>query len=210
MIRRKQPPPAQTFRDEARGGQQRNEDCCPDGPDQPRGNYGRAELKQYQQDRDRARHRDEYLRLVARGGEDSGRKKSAPAFDAFDLSAGENNEFGAGTTQSRHFTEYSLKNDTTGVTGKRLESDIPEKLDLMNPMYHLEKKNPGRARHWWIRLGTKDSDTSLTVSANLTAALDNLGDKVNHLYYWDEGHGANIDAADFIRWIAKVTGRRAK
>lgn len=138
------------------------------------------------------------------------RKKSAPAFDAFDLSAGENNEFGAGTTQSRHFTAYSLKNDTTGVTSKRLESDIPEKLDLMNPMYHLAKKNPGRARHWWIRLGTKDSDTSLNISANLAAALDNLGDNVNHLYYWDEGHGANTDAADFITWIAKVTGHGAK
>lgn len=138
------------------------------------------------------------------------RKKSAPAFDAFDLSAGENNEFGAGATQSRHFTEYSLKNDTTGVTDKRLESDIPEKLDLMNPMYHVARQNPGRAKHWWIRLGTKDSDTSLNISANLAAALDNLGDNVNHLYYWDEGHGANIDAADFVTWIAKVTGHKTK
>lgn len=41
----------------------------------------------------------------------------------------------------------------------------------MNPMYHLvDKPNSGRSKHWWIRLGTKDSDTSLTVSANLAAA----------------------------------------
>jgi hypothetical protein len=134
------------------------------------------------------------------------RKKTAPSFDAFDLSAGENNEFGAGTTLSRHFTAYGAKNDSTGLTTKRVASDIPEKLDLMNPMYHIAKKNPGRSKHWWIRLGTKDSDTSLTVSANLAASVDNLGDDVNHLYYWDEGHGSNTDPGDFIKWIAQVTG----
>ncbi len=134
------------------------------------------------------------------------RKKSAPAFDAFDLSSGENNEFGKDRTQARHFTAYGLKHDTAGVSGSRPDADIPGKLDLMNPMHHLEAANPGRSRHWWIRLGTKDSDTSLTVSANLAAALDGLGDEVDHLYYWDEGHGSNTDPGDFITWIARVTG----
>ncbi|WP_210588905.1 subtype B tannase [Streptomyces sp. GESEQ-35] len=134
------------------------------------------------------------------------RKKTVPAFDAFDLSAGENNLFGKDTTESRHFTAYGAKNDTTGLSSKRVPADIPETLDLMNPMYHLGNKNPARSKHWWIRLGTEDSDTSLTVSANIAAAADNLGDDVNHLYYWDEGHGANTDPGDFITWIAEVTG----
>ncbi|MHC3469259.1 subtype B tannase [Streptomyces sp. 7R007] len=139
------------------------------------------------------------------------RKKTAPAFDAFDLSAGENNEFGAGTTEARHFTAYGAENDTTGLSSKRVASDIPEKLTLMNPMYHLvEKVNGRRSKHWWIRLGTSDTDTSHVISANLAARLDNLGDDVNHLYYWDQGHGANTDPGDFITWIAKVTGYKAK
>ncbi|WP_018533808.1 MULTISPECIES: subtype B tannase [unclassified Streptomyces] len=138
------------------------------------------------------------------------RKKDAPAFDPFDLSSGENNEFGAGTTESRHFTAYGAKNDTTGLDSKRVASDIPGKLDLMNPMYHLGKKNPGRSRHWWIRLGTNDTDTSHVVSANLAASASGLGDDVNHLYYWDQGHGANTDPADFIAWIAEVTGHKKK
>lgn len=138
------------------------------------------------------------------------RKKNTPAFDAFDLSSGENNLFGAGTTAARHFTAYGAKNDSTGLTSKRVASDIPAELDLMNPMYHLvEKVNSRRSKHWWIRLGTKDSDTSLTVSANLAAAANALGDEVNHLYYWDEGHGANTDPGDFITWIAKVTGHKS-
>ncbi|MET7567109.1 subtype B tannase [Streptomyces sp. NPDC005492] len=138
------------------------------------------------------------------------RKKDTPAFDAFDLSAGENNEFGAGTTLARHFTAYGAKNDSTGLSSKRVASDIPAKLDLMNPMYHIAQKNEGRSKHWWIRLGTSDSDTALTVSANLAAALDNLGDDVNHLYYWDQPHGANTDPGDFITWIAQLTGHKAK
>jgi hypothetical protein len=137
------------------------------------------------------------------------RKKTTPAFDAFDLSTGENNLFGTGTTESRHFTAYSLENDTTGATGERLAADIPEKLRLMNPMYHLGQRNPGRSKHWWIRLGTKDTDTSHTVSANIAAAAADLGDDVNHFYYWDEGHGANTDPADFFTWVAKVSGYKA-
>ncbi|MEU9913521.1 subtype B tannase [Streptomyces sp. NPDC051001] len=138
------------------------------------------------------------------------RKKSVPAFDAFDLSAGENNEFGAGTTESRHFTAYGAKNDSTGLASKRVASDIPEKLNRMNPMYHLERKNPSRSKHWWIRLGTKDTDTSHVVSANIAAAANGLGDDVDHLYYWDQGHGANTDPGDFITWIAKVTGHKKR
>ncbi|MFD6277112.1 subtype B tannase [Streptomyces sp. NPDC060209] len=133
------------------------------------------------------------------------RKKDAPAFDAFDLSSGENNLFGTGTAQARHFTLYSLRHEKGGSA--RLDGDLDEKLRLMNPMYHIvEKRNPGRAKHWWIRVGTKDSDTSLTVVANLAASLEQLGDDVDALYYWDQGHGANTDAADFVTWIAEVTG----
>uniref|UniRef100_A0AAU2A7K6 Alpha/beta hydrolase n=1 Tax=Streptomyces sp. NBC_00093 TaxID=2975649 RepID=A0AAU2A7K6_9ACTN len=136
------------------------------------------------------------------------RKKDTPAFDAFDLSAGENNLFGTGTTQARHFTLYSLRHEGSGSA--RLASDLPAKLTLMNPMPFIAKRNPSRAKHWWIRVGTKDSDTSLSVVGNLAASLEQLGDDVNALMYWDSGHGANDDAADFITWIAKVTGYKTK
>ncbi|MCX5397744.1 subtype B tannase [Streptomyces sp. NBC_00102] len=136
------------------------------------------------------------------------RKKTAPAFDTFDLSGGENNEFGTGTTEARHFTAYGQRHDTTGLTAGRVDSDIPALLDLMNPMYHLARHNPGRSKHWWIRVGTKDTDTALTVVGNLAATLHGLGDDVNSLMYWDQGHGSNTDAADFIAWVARVTGHR--
>ncbi|MFD7499867.1 subtype B tannase [Streptomyces sp. NPDC059850] len=133
------------------------------------------------------------------------RKKNTPAFDPFDLSAPENNLFGTGTTKARHFTLYSLRH-ATGNDSARLDGDLPRKLDLMNPMFFIRHRNPGRAKHWWIRVGTKDTDTSLTVVGNLAAGLENLGDDVNALMYWDAGHGANQDAADFMTWIGRVTG----
>ncbi|WP_199836008.1 hypothetical protein [Streptomyces sp. TP-A0356] len=77
----------------------------------------------------------------------------------------------------------------------------------MNPMYHLvEKVNGRRSKHWWIRLGTKDSDTSLTVASNLAARLHELGEDVDIKHYWDTGHGANEDAGDFVTWMGRVTG----
>jgi acetyl esterase/lipase len=133
------------------------------------------------------------------------RKKNTPAFDTFDLSSPENNLFGTGTAKARHFTLYGLRH-ATGNDSARLDGDLPLKLDLMNPMSFIENRNPGRAKHWWIRVGTNDSDTSLTVVGNLAAGLENLGDDVNALMYWDAGHGANQDAADFMTWIGRVTG----
>lgn len=136
------------------------------------------------------------------------RKKDTPAFDAFDLSSGENNLFGTGTTKTRHFTLYSLRHE--GGTSARLAADLPAKLDLMNPMHFIEKRNPARSKHWWIRVGTKDSDTSLSVVGNLALSLENLGDDVDAFMYWDGGHGSNEDPADFMAWIAKVTGYRKR
>ena len=79
----------------------------------------------------------------------------------------------------------------------------------MNPMPFLLDGNPGRSRHWWLRVGTSDTDTSLTVLANLAAAAAKLGDEVNASMYWDAGHGANEDAGAFIQWISDLTGYSA-
>lgn len=133
------------------------------------------------------------------------RKKSVPAFDAVDLSSGENNLFGLGTTESRHFTPYGLKL-ASGDEAAELDADLPAKLDQMNPMHFLLAGNPGRSKNWWIRVDAKDSDTSLSVVGNLAAAAASLGDEVNTKMYWDAGHGANEDPDDFIAWISELTG----
>jgi hypothetical protein len=109
----------------------------------------------------------------------------------------------------RHFTEFSLRH-ATGDPNARLDDDIPLLVNLMNPMYFILRDHPGIANYWWIRLGTSDAHTSLTVAANLAAGLANRGKNVSALMYWDAGHGADLDAEDFIGWIAAITGFPAR
>ncbi|WP_306210472.1 subtype B tannase [Actinoplanes sp. RD1] len=133
------------------------------------------------------------------------RRKGAPAFDALDLSAPENNEFGTGTIPARHFTTYSLRR-ASGNEYARLDADLDAKLTLMNPMPFLTARHAGRARHWWLRTGTRDTETSLTTMTNLATAAENAGDDVDARMYWDAGHGADEDAPAFLTWLAGVTG----
>ncbi len=133
------------------------------------------------------------------------RKKTLPAFDAFDLSTGENNLFGAGKVQARHFTNWALRHASQDATAE-LDADLPKLVHLMTPMPYLATANPGRARNWWLRVGANDTDTSLSVVANLAAMAGSKGDLVNTRYYWDQGHGANIDADAFFAWISTITG----
>ena len=79
----------------------------------------------------------------------------------------------------------------------------------MNPMYFISQNCSGCAKHWWIRHGTSDSNTALTVITNLATGLENKGKDVNILLYWDAGHGADEDPKDFIVWIGKITGYTA-
>jgi hypothetical protein len=136
------------------------------------------------------------------------RSKGVPAFDAFDLSATENSVYGDETHNARHFTLYSLRHGT-GNSGAQLASDLPQTVAMMNPLYHLRRKNPSRARYWWIRTGTLDTNTAHTVVANLAAMTTGLGDTVNSALYWDGGHAVNFDSPDLIEWIGKLTGYSA-
>jgi hypothetical protein len=134
-----------------------------------------------------------------------GRMKNLPAFDDFDARQPEPNEFGTKTVDTRHFTNFSLRH-SSGKADVQIDPDIPMLLDLMNPMYFIGRNNPGMAEHWWIRLGTSDAHTSLTVAANLAASLENRRKNVSALMYWDAGHGADLDAEDFIAWVGQITG----
>jgi hypothetical protein len=133
------------------------------------------------------------------------RSKGVPAFDAFDLSATENTVYGDATSNARHFTLYSLRH-ATGNSRAQLASDLPATIAMMNPLYHLRRKNPSRARHWWIRTGTLDTNTAHTVVASLAAITSELGDAVNSAMYWDGGHAVNFGSPDLIAWIGELTG----
>ena len=76
----------------------------------------------------------------------------------------------------------------------------------MNPMYFIDQKNPNRAKNYFLRVGTSDTDTAPIILSNLVAGLHGLGDHVDSLMYWDAGHGANDDPEKFLAWANTVTG----
>jgi hypothetical protein len=59
----------------------------------------------------------------------------------------------------------------------------------MNPMYFIGQKNPNRAKNYFLRVGTSDTDTAPIILSNLAAGLHGLGDNVDSLMYWNAGHG---------------------
>jgi hypothetical protein len=138
-----------------------------------------------------------------------GRMKGLPAFDDFDMKQPEPILFGNKTTDARHFTDFSLRH-ATGNKSARVGDDVRSLVSLMNPMYFIGRNNKGCAQYWWIRHGTGDNHTSLTVITNLAVSLENRKKKVNTWLYWDGGHGADEDPEDFIAWIGDITGYRGR
>jgi hypothetical protein len=138
-----------------------------------------------------------------------GRMKGLPAFDDFDMKQPEPILFGNKTTDARHFTDFSLRH-ATGDKSARIDDDVRSLVNLMNPMYFIGRNNKGCAQYWWIRHGTGDNHTSLTVITNLAVSLENRKKKVNTWLYWDGGHGADEDPEDFIAWIGDITGYRGR
>ncbi|MCU0909360.1 MAG: hypothetical protein MUF73_18475 [Rhodobacteraceae bacterium] len=89
---------------------------------------------------------------------------------------------------------------------RKIPASAVDAPDLSTGENNLFGKGPTRARHWWLRTGARDTDTSHTVVGNLDAALRRLGDRVNTHFHCDARYGANEDADAFLTWIATVTG----
>lgn len=127
------------------------------------------------------------------------RQKTPPAFDALDLSAGENQLFGSATADKRHFTKFAADNSAVPATAADEQA-----VRLMNPLYYLGKPGTGAAQHWRIRHGTKDKDTSLAIPLILGTALQNKGYDVDLALPWDRPHSGDYDLAELFAWVAQV------
>jgi hypothetical protein len=128
------------------------------------------------------------------------RQKLPPAFDALDLSAGENNLFGNKFIDNQHFTDFSETN-STDVASRVSDREVK----LMNPMSYIDQPGSTIAPHWRIRVGTNDRDTSLAISALLALKLDNLGYDVDYSLPWDVPHSGDYDLDELFSWVSSIT-----
>lgn len=130
-----------------------------------------------------------------------GRMKLPPAFDALDLSSGENQLFGTAQIDKSHFTDFSAAHSqvpNAPLTDART-------VGLMNPMQHIADCAAGTARHWRIRHGTKDNDTSLAIPALLALALQNQGANVDFALVWERPHSGDYDLGELFAWVKQVS-----
>ncbi len=151
------------------------------------------------------------------------RSPFVPAFDGFSLNTRETMLFGDVHVDARHYTEFSLVH-TNPSSRHTVPPDLATVVDLMNPMYFTQQnrtaveghgwstthdlirpRSTAVADHWWIRHAADDGYTALPTVINLAAALENLGKGVDARLYWEAGHGANLDATDFISWMGAIT-----
>ncbi|CAK8053805.1 subtype B tannase [Eupransor demetentiae] len=130
-----------------------------------------------------------------------GRMKTPTAFDSVDLSAAENQIMGTSTTRAKHFTSFGMKNNTkSGAT--MADSSI---IKMMNPMNYIGKSGTTMAKHYYIRYGGKDANTSVAIPTILAQKLKNAGVDVDYKVKWDTGHSGDYDMDDMFKWAEKIT-----
>lgn len=120
------------------------------------------------------------------------RMKTAPAFDSD--GSPETDLFGSKTVNCRHFTKFAQ----AAFGGPIAE---PEVVALMNPMTYLTPGRTGTAKHWRIRHGEADRDTSLAISAILTLTLRSLDCQVDYHLPWNTPHCGDYDLEELFDWV---------
>nr|WP_304955094.1 subtype B tannase [uncultured Acetatifactor sp.] len=122
------------------------------------------------------------------------RMKPVPSFDALDLSSPENEEFGTEEIRAKHFTVFAQENSEVG--GELANAQI---IRLLNPINYIGEADT--AKHWRIRHGAFDRDTSLAIPVILATLLENKGYDVDFCLPWGLPHSGDYDLDALFAWI---------
>ncbi len=133
---------------------------------------------------------------------------------------GESNLYGTPAQVYSNFTEYAWNKNNGGDAVNAKQADVgllntgftwagnPQRDFLLNQskMIHALPyigKTDGITKHWRIRNGARDRDTSFTVAYNLNRALkaDAKVKTVDFALQWDTGHAGNYDVQSAFSWI---------
>jgi hypothetical protein len=80
----------------------------------------------------------------------------------------------------------------------------------MNAMSYVGAPGATTSRHWRIRHGSVDRDTSLAIPVILATKLTTIGKAVDFAIPWGVGHGGNYDLDELFAWMASVTSSQPR
>ncbi len=153
-----------------------------------------------------------------------GVSKNLAAFDQLDAGQGENVLFGYGNGNGAHFDAlladilHELDNSYVSDFEEDLQKTdiigytVAQRLNMYTPLYYLLESEDGYrsstpAKHWRIRTGIAQSDTSLTTEVNLALALRNYDgvESVDFETVWGQKHvkaeRTGNSTTNFIAWV---------
>ena len=133
---------------------------------------------------------------------------------------GESDLYGTAAQKYSNFTEYAWNKNNGGDAVNATQADVglsntgftwagnPQRDFLLNQSKMINAlpyigKTDGITKHWRIRNGARDRDTSFTVAHNLNRALkaDTKVKTVDFALQWDTGHAGNYDVQSAFTWI---------
>lgn len=128
------------------------------------------------------------------------RMKRPPAFDGLDMDTPETQLFGSRDVEFRHFSDF-CRSYSGGAMAE------PEQVKMMNPLNYIGDDRATMARHFRIRHGSMDSDTSIAVSNILYAKLAAAGADADIAHPWGIPHAGDYDLPEMFDWVEKVCRR---
>lgn len=148
------------------------------------------------------------------------RMKPCTSFDKLDMDSGENQAFGTPEQDYVHYVpdiadaiaelkdrypaEYAKYYDAYASIAK--DQALAQRVYLLNPLRFIgtEEKST-QAKHYRIRVGASDADTSLSVAMTLALKLHNAKcGTVDYALVWDQPHSEADYEGDVLEWIDHI------
>lgn len=148
------------------------------------------------------------------------RMKPCTSFDKLDMDSGENQAFG---TPERDYVHYvpeiadaiaELKDRYPAEYVKYYEAyasiaddaALAERVRILNPLSFIGTEEKSKqAKHYRIRVGASDADTSLSVAMTLALKLSNAKcGTVDYALVWNQPHSEADYEGDVLEWIDKI------
>lgn len=146
------------------------------------------------------------------------RMKPCTSFDTLGMDSGENQVLGSADQDYMHF------NPAIGDAIAELKERFPDEAEayaaayegadeaalrrrvyLINPMNFIGTEEKCiQAKHYRIRVGASDADTSFSIAMTLAIRLQNAGFCVDYALVWDQPHTEADYPGEALKWIDEI------